>query len=976
MKAKTVIELWLSGGPSQLETFDPKPDAPTDCNNGQKAIETNVPGVRIHEWWPHLAQCADLYSLVRTLTHPQFGHETATYLMQTGREPGGGDVYPAIGAVVAMMNAKDYRGDLPPFVILTGAKGRFSEIGFLGERSAPLVTGGNPNAPRFVVDGIVPPGGASAESVRRRFDLLAEVDTMPGDFADFDEAGHEARRIIEGEAAKTFDLSREPDEVRERYGRTWIGQSLLAARRLVEYGVPYVTVNMSGWDSHKRHFETMRQRTAETDRAVAALLCDLRDRKLLDTTVFWMCGEFGRTPRIAREAPWNGGRGHYATCFSALVAGGGFKGGCVVGESDATASTVVRRPVTPVDFLGSVYELCGIDPDGPLPNPVGKKVTVLPPQSKSGRLRELYRHLLLPLVALGLSAGTLRAADPYVGYLSPASIRVGTTNRIVVGGQYLHQANLGVVSGAGVRVLAIEKVPQTAPPDAEQRKYLTAWLKRIARGDRTPPPIPEDARTNEWRKCTWWDRLGELDPLELTLVEQDLFTKRNALQMSPSLRQKLIVTVVATADAAPGVREFRIRGANGFSPPRPLLVTSEPHCGEPRFVAPYRPVASPYGVGTLPAVLDGTILPGETDCWRLHLKKGRPVTFRTVARELQPYIGDAVPGFFNAALRIVDGEGRERAFADDNAYHPDPVLTFMPPADGDYTLEVHDVLYRGREDFVYSIAVGPGSKAVSPSAAVLWPKPDVSVPKKTLVAEYEGVIQSPGKCVEHLVEVDAAGDYVFDLCARRAGSALDGRLAVLDAEGRELASLSDVSNQVFCGSIAQAEIDPVGTVRLPEPGRYFVRVTDEAGKGGGAWTYALRVYRPSPRFEVWFSQSAFALRPGLRAKVEAYVLRRDGFAEDVRLEPNPFVRFDPEILPANSNRVEVMVSAKPRAKFLPPTPVSFFASACGGAQQRVKVVPADAYNQAFAWDHLLPSRSFVFAYWVGGKNDKAKRRKK
>lgn len=391
--AKSVIELWLWGGPSQLETFDPKPDAPSDYNNGLKAIPTNVPGLDIHEWWPNLAKCGNLFSVIRSMTHPHFGHETATYLMQTGRSAGGGDVFPAISTVIAMMKTldKSYCGDLPPSVILTQAKGRFSEVGFLGDKYAPLVTGGNPNGAQFVVDGIVPPGGLTAEEMSRRFDLLKMVDVFGDDsrFGDYIAAGAKARHVIEGSAAKTFDLKLETDEMRERYGRTQIGQSLLAARRLVEYGVPYITVNMGGWDSHKRHFETMRNRTAETDKALAALLTDLADRKLLDSTVVWVSGEFGRTTKIDRDPPWNGGRNHYAKCFSALVCGGGFKGGRVVGKSDETASNVVERPVSPVDLLGSIYERCGIDPDGAMPNESGKNVTILPKESECGRLREL-----------------------------------------------------------------------------------------------------------------------------------------------------------------------------------------------------------------------------------------------------------------------------------------------------------------------------------------------------------------------------------------------------------------------------------------------------------------------------------------------------------------------------------------------------------------------------------------------------------
>ena len=395
--AKSVIEIWLWGGPSQLETFDPKPNASRDYNGGLKSIPTNVPGTELHEWWPRLAGCADLYSIIRSMTHKQFGHETATYLMQTGRLPGGGEVFPALGTVIAQTKRREYKGDLPPSVILTRPKGRFSEVGFLGVDAAPLVTGGRPNAPRFAVDGIVPPDGITAERAKERFDLLSKLDIwrprkgVNASFVSaFDEAGREARRIAEGDAAKVFDLQSEPSALRDEYGRNDIGQSLLAARRLVEYGVPYVTVNLSGWDSHKRHFETMKRKSGETDAAVATLLKDLKGKGLLDSTIVWMGGEFGRTPKVGWEAPWNGGRNHYPRCFSTLVAGGGFKGGCVVGESDETASLPVSRPVSPQDFIGSIYELCGIDPEGPLPNNVGKKLPILPPSTGGGRLKEIY----------------------------------------------------------------------------------------------------------------------------------------------------------------------------------------------------------------------------------------------------------------------------------------------------------------------------------------------------------------------------------------------------------------------------------------------------------------------------------------------------------------------------------------------------------------------------------------------------------
>lgn len=395
--AKSVIELWIWGGPCQLESFDPKPDAGYNCNGGHGAIPTNVDGILVSEYLPELAKVADKYSIIRSMTHPFFGHETATYLMQTGRNPGAGITYPAIGALLAMLNGGNVQHNLPPYVALTTAKGRFSECGFLGEKYSPFATGGNPAAAKFLVDGYTPAGGVSRQDMERRFRLLDELDTFGKELeghpemAVFEQAGTNAKAILFGKAAEVFDLSKETDAMRKRYGMNRFGQSCLCARRLVEAGVPYITINASGWDTHKRHFETLNRIAPEMDRAVATLLCDLQERGLLDSTLVWWTGEFGRTPHVDWEAPWQGGRNHYCPCFSAMVAGGGFAGGKVVGASDSTAEHVISRPVTPVDLLGSIYERCGIDPSQPFPsNPLGLKAPILPDANPKTRLRELY----------------------------------------------------------------------------------------------------------------------------------------------------------------------------------------------------------------------------------------------------------------------------------------------------------------------------------------------------------------------------------------------------------------------------------------------------------------------------------------------------------------------------------------------------------------------------------------------------------
>jgi uncharacterized protein (DUF1501 family) len=207
------------------------------------------------------------------------------------------------------------------------------------------------------------------------------------------ECEKEAYELILGDAGKVFDLSKEAPELRERYGPSTFGQSCLMARRLVESGVPYVTINYNGWDTHKQHFQTMSRKLPELDRVFATLIEVLAQRGLLECTFVWCGGEFGRTPKVEWEPPWSGGRNHYGKVFSSVVAGGGFKGGHIVGASDKTGEAVAERPVSPTDLIGSMYELMGIDTEATLPHPQGLALKVMPEGADGvktgGRLREI-----------------------------------------------------------------------------------------------------------------------------------------------------------------------------------------------------------------------------------------------------------------------------------------------------------------------------------------------------------------------------------------------------------------------------------------------------------------------------------------------------------------------------------------------------------------------------------------------------------
>jgi hypothetical protein len=382
-KAKSVIQLWMGGGPCHIDTWDPKPNAGPDyCGPYRKPVATNVDGIQICQMLPMMAKQMDKYSILRGMTHPSGAHEIGTYIMQTGTLPGGELVYPATGAVVALKKVEsgDYRGALPPYIAVAQPLGRFSEAGFLGSNYKAFATGGNPNTPEFHVGG--PTGKGDARTEERR-DLLKGFDGFATKLntPELKQVGsyqEKAYEFLLGDARAAFELSKESDKVRDRYGRTTFGQSCLLARRLVEQDVPFITVNWPGWDTHKQHFERMAKMLPELDQGFSALLEDLAERGLLSTTIVTWFGEFSRTPKIAKEPPWNGGRHHFASAFSVVVAGGGFQGGKIVGATDPKGERVVERPIYPWDLSASIYKLLGIDPTGQLPHPYGCVAYVTP----------------------------------------------------------------------------------------------------------------------------------------------------------------------------------------------------------------------------------------------------------------------------------------------------------------------------------------------------------------------------------------------------------------------------------------------------------------------------------------------------------------------------------------------------------------------------------------------------------------------
>ena len=351
----SVILLFMNGAPSQFETFDPKPG--TSTGGETKAIQTAVPGIEIAEFWPKTAEQMKEIALIRSLTGREGNHQRAQYLMHTAYAPSGSVKYPSFGSVIAK-ELGDSQFDLPHYVSIGGRPA--AGAGFLGQQYAPYAVA-DPN--RMPLNSELP-RSLTPEVLKRRLALIGKLEQ------EFAEAGGEAlvtdHRALNEAAArmatsphlKAFDLSQEKASVREAYGRTPFGQGCLLARRLIEVGVTFVQVSHGNWDTHTNNYEGHKRLSAVVDPAFANLIRELKERGRLDKTLLIWMGEFGRTPRINGQA----GRDHYPRAFNAALAGGGIKGGQVIGATNATGTDVSKRPVTVPDLFCTIYEALGIHP--------------------------------------------------------------------------------------------------------------------------------------------------------------------------------------------------------------------------------------------------------------------------------------------------------------------------------------------------------------------------------------------------------------------------------------------------------------------------------------------------------------------------------------------------------------------------------------------------------------------------------------
>jgi hypothetical protein len=402
-RRRACIVLWMNGGPSQFETFDLKPGHVS--GGPTREVATSVPGIRISEHLPQVARQMHRMAIIRSMSTREADHGRGAYLMHTGHVPGTPVNYPPMGALFAK-ELENAELELPPFVAISPNR-QFSpaayEPGFLGPQYAPLIMADNGRVPEYALAG---GAGDDYERLLRIVDhqrsadvsaarATARVELLDATDADFlrDRAApaalshraayRRALALMSSSASSAFDLDREPAALRDRYGRNLFGQGCLLARRLVERGVPFIEVTLSGvvrndWDTHGDTFESVRQLNGVLDPAWATLMDDLQDKRLLDSTLIVWAGEFGRTPRINSD----NGRDHWARSWSTVLAGGGIRAGQVIGRTSADGTDVEERPVDSQDFLATIGRALGIDITRQNNSNAGRPIRIVEPGAR------------------------------------------------------------------------------------------------------------------------------------------------------------------------------------------------------------------------------------------------------------------------------------------------------------------------------------------------------------------------------------------------------------------------------------------------------------------------------------------------------------------------------------------------------------------------------------------------------------------
>lgn len=631
--------------------------------------------------------------------------------------------------------------------------------------------------------------------------------------------------------------------------------------------------------------------------------------------------------------------------------------------------------------------------------------------------RSLGRKLLPVLSVIfvcALSPGKAQQS-PRIGFVYPAGGQQGQTFTVFVGGQFLNNASAAYFSGSGIAAKVIDyerPLTQKEINDLRERAEALQAKRAAARSDPSKPPF------------TAADE-------KMAAEIRELLATRGNRQATPAVAETVTMEITLAPNAVAGEREVRLKTPNGLSNPLVFFVGQLPERTEPvtkatanrgqrpRAADPHAARASAGTTAdvTLPTVMNGQILPGEVDRYHFTARKGQRLVFAVSARALIPYLADAVPGWFQATLTLFDSKGHELAYNDDFRFNPDPVLACEIPADGSYSLEIKDAIYRGREDFVYRIAGGelpfvtsvfplggrvgekiqvaltgwnlsvdhlmldmsdrkPGTFLLfsrngeflsNPVRFALEPFPDVlaaepndtpaAAQRLTLPAIVNGRIERNGD-EDHFRFEGKAGDIIVaEVFARRFGSPLDSVLLLTDEKGARIAS-NDDSDDPSAGLLTH-HADSRIMATLPADGAYFLRLADTQRHGGADYGYRLRVSAPQPDFELRVVPSTINVRAGATVPITIYALRRDGFTGEIALglkDPPAGFRLSGARIPADAQKVQLTITAPPGPNSNPFSLTFGGIATIGGKSVAHIAMPADDMMQAFAYRHLVPAR--------------------
>ncbi|MEN6451267.1 MAG: PPC domain-containing protein [Thermoguttaceae bacterium] len=613
------------------------------------------------------------------------------------------------------------------------------------------------------------------------------------------------------------------------------------------------------------------------------------------------------------------------------------------------------------------------------------------------------------LVAIGclLLAAASHAQQnvPHVGYVYPAGGRQGETFRVSVGGQFIERATDAYLSGPGVAAKVVECTKALTPKEIDDLRTRAESLRKK----------PKDA-----------DAIKQLRQIGEKLAEVQ------NRRMNPGLAEKVTLQITLAADAEPGPRDLRLAAPNGlsnalvfqvgqlaeFRRPDAKPVTERP--GGRRPFEPKRSASDSEMQITLPAVVNGQIMPAGVDRYRFQARRGQRLVVMVTARELRPYLADAVPGWFQAAVSIRDPKGGELAYADHDRFRPDPVLACHIPKDGPYTLEIRDTLYRGREDFVYRVAIGelpyvtdvfplggpageqtpielkgwnlrtnkltvdgtrhgPGVISIAahnglmrlnrvpfalddlPERSEEEPNDRPSIAQAlTLPVIVNGRIGKPGDCDVFRFDGHQGQRIIAEVDARRLGSPLDSILRLTDASGRQLAVNDDCSDETT--GLLTHHADSLIAATLPADGAYYLLLADVQQKGGPEYAYRLRLSGPRPDFALLIVPSSITVRAGASAKVTVHAIRKEGFGGDIAVAlkdaPKGFALSGGR-LPAGQTEMRLTLSAPPMPTGLALALRLEGRATIGGRSVIRQAIAAEDMTQAFAYHHLVPAETLL-----------------